>query len=542
MTALRNGGTQQRRDSGQSTTQKRPDQPSAEATTGRALEPAGESTRTAGRTQILQRFPLLLYVVGPIFLVILASTVVVAFLFVHSAEGEFSRQSAERSKVEAAHIARIFYYTVWLPVHMLVPDLSFERTVHPQIMEVFAQRSTSGLNVVKLNAWDRNEALVWSSDSTNADRRIGAGDWYNTVVNDGTPVSELLRDQQIIDLDGQRRMLHVVRTYYPVWDTAPDASEVGEIVGVLDITQDVTAAVTMARSNTIQFATWGSVGMGVVLFVLLSLIILKANQKGAWGLKLREEFPDSALQQAHSAKLATMGELVAGIAHELNNPLTGIWGIARRLVQRDDLDLDPKLKRELSLINQETERCVRLVQNLLIFSRAKGVEKAYTSINSAIEAALEPRRYHLMVNNIELGVDLQPDIPRTMLDPYKIQQVILNLIVNAEQALTEFGGSGKLVVKSTEVGDSIHIIVSDNGSGIPEEHLSKIFDPFFTTKGAGKGTGLGLSISYSIVQEHGGTIRVEKGSPRGTTFIVELPIVGSAESVGPEISNIGDQA
>ena len=542
VTVPSNGRTQPRRDSGELTTHQRAGQPKGEATTGRALGPAGESTGMAGRTQILRRFLPLLHTVGPIFLVILASAVVVAFLFVRSAEGEFSRQSAERSKVEAAHIARLFYYTVWLPVHMQVPDLPFERTVHPQIMEIFAQRSTSGLNVVKLNAWNLDEVLVWSSDPTNADRRIGAGGWYDTVVNDGTPLSELMRDQQIIDLDGQRRTLDVVRTYYPVRDAAPDASEAGEIVGVLEITQDVTAAAAEARSNTFHFAIWGSVGTGVVLFALLSLIIIKANQKSAWGLKLREQLPETPVQQAQSAKLATIGELVAGIAHELNNPLTGIWGIAQRLVQKDHGDLDPKLKRELSLIKQESERTVRIVQNLLTFARASEAEKAYTSINAAIEAALELRRYHLMVNNIELDVDLQQNLPRTMADPYKIQQVILNLIVNAEQALGELGGPGRLVVKSKEAGDSIHITVSDNGPGIAEEHLSKIFDPFFTTKGVGTGTGLGLSISYSIVREHGGTIRAERGSPEGTTFIVELPIVGSAESVEPQISNTDDQA
>ena len=421
------------------------------------------------------------------------------------------------SKLEAAHIARIFYYTVWLPVHLQVPDLSFKRTVNPQIMEIFAQRSTSGLNVVKLNAWDLSEAMVWSSDPTNADRRVGAGNWYDRVANYGIPFSELMRDQQIIDLDGQSRKLHVVRTYYPIRDTAPDTSEAGEIVGVLDITQDVTAEVVKARSNTIRFAIWGSVGTGLVLFALLSLIILKANQKSAWGLKLREQFPDTSVQQVQSVKLVSMGKLVAEIAHELNNPLTGIWGIAQRLVQKDDGDLDPKLKRELSLIHQESERSVRILQNLLTFARAKETEKAFSSINSAIEAALELRRYHMMVDNIELDVDLQPDLPRTMADPYKIQQVILNLVVNAEQALTELGGSGKIVVKSTKVGEFIHIIVSDNGPGIAEEHLSKVLDPFFTTKDAGKGTGLGLSISYSIVQEHGGTIRAERGSPEGTT-------------------------
>ena len=521
------------------------DQPAAESSMSQASSPARVLPRKRNRTETERRFPLLRYLAATTLVVVLAVTAVAGFLYVRSVERQAARQSEDQSAVEVAHIAHIFYYTVWLPVHLEFPDLSFEQTVHPRMMDVFARRSTFGLNVVKLNVWDLDGARLWSSDPSPSNSRAAAADWYEPVVNNGTPVSELVRDQKLTDLDGEERKLHVIQTYYPVRDAAPDSSEAGEIVGVLEITQDVTATLAKASSATIRLAIWGSAGAAVVLFTLLFLIILKADRSSTRDYqrleRQRADLKDSQSRKIQSAKLAGLGQLVAGVAHELNNPLTSIWGLAQVITQRDNRKLDPRLKGELSMIHQEAERSVGIVQNLLSFSRARGTEKAYTSINAAIEAALELRRYHLMVNNIDLRVHLQPDLPRTMADPHKIQQVVMNLIANAEQAMLEANGSGMLVVKSAKVGEAIQIVVSDDGPGIPKEHLDRLFDPFFTTKGIGTGTGLGLSICYSIVREHGGTVWAEGKSKKGATFIVELPIVASVDSTEPTNRNGHDR-
>ena len=241
---------------------------------------------------------------------------------------------------------------------------------------------------------------------------------------------------------------------------------------------------------------------------------------------------ESALQQleatqqqlVQSAKLAAGGELIAGVAHELNNPLTGIWGLTQLLIEGD---LDDSLREELEMINWEAGRSVLLVQNLLSFARPSADRRAYTSVNPAIKAVLALRDYKLKLDDIRLEVHLQPDLPRTMLDASSIQQVILNLVVNAEQAMLKAHRGGRLLVSSEQVDDMIWIVVSDNGPGILKEHLSRVFDPFFTTKEVGVGTGLGLSICYGIVRDHGGRIRVSSEPTNGATFTVELPIVSA---------------
>ena len=221
-------------------------------------------------------------------------------------------------------------------------------------------------------------------------------------------------------------------------------------------------------------------------------------------------------------KLSSLGQLAAGMAHELNNPLYSIWALSELI---DERDLSETLKKELALIHEEAGRSIRIVQNLLSFARRNGPGKVYASINASIAAAIELRRYELELNNIEIEMQLEPDLPLTMADAHQIQQVALNLIINAEQAMLEAHGGGRLLVKTEQVGPMIHFVASDSGPGISKENLGRIFDPFFTSKDVGKGTGLGLSICYGIIQKHGGTIRVESGPPGGTTFTVELPIV-----------------
>ena len=227
------------------------------------------------------------------------------------------------------------------------------------------------------------------------------------------------------------------------------------------------------------------------------------------------------------AKLASLGELVAGVAHELNNPLTAIWGMAQLLMRRSPSD---EVRGDLAIIEAEADRSVKIVKNLLSFARRHRPEKRPASINEALQTTLELRSYELKINNINLVTDLQEDLPQTWFDFNQLQQVFLNITINVEQAMSDAHGKGSLTIRTHKVGQSIHVTFADDGPGIPHDIQERIFDPFFTTKEVGKGTGLGLSLCYGIVQEHGGTIVVASEPDLGATFTIQIPVA----SVEPE--------
>jgi two-component system NtrC family sensor kinase len=219
--------------------------------------------------------------------------------------------------------------------------------------------------------------------------------------------------------------------------------------------------------------------------------------------------------------MALIGQVVAGIAHELNNPLTIVIGNIQLMMMRE---LNEKNVQSLTRIRDGAERASKIVKNLLTFARQEKPERKPTDINTALKKALELRSYELKVSNIEVNTELAPDLPETMADPHQLQQVFLNLVVNAEQAMIEAHGKGLLRITTRLEANKILIFFSDDGPGIPRENLRRIFEPFFTTKTVGKGTGLGLSICQGILGEHGGRIDVESTIGRGTTFIIELPV------------------
>ena len=256
--------------------------------------------------------------------------------------------------------------------------------------------------------------------------------------------------------------------------------------------------------------------------------IRESEQKAVEAL---EELTKAQQSLVQAEKLSSVGLLVSGVAHELNNPLAGIRSLSRLVMRRE---LDETLKKELEMIHEEAERSTRIVQNLLSFARRHEEAKSNISLNAAVEATLELRRYELRVNNVDLEVQLEPTLPETIADIHEIQQVVLNFVVNAEQAMLEANGGGKLLVKTEQVGSMVRVAVSDNGPGISKENLGKLFDPFFTTKDVGKGTGLGLSICYGIIQKHAGRIWAESEPPNGATFIVELPIAYYAAKAEPQ--------
>ncbi len=226
-------------------------------------------------------------------------------------------------------------------------------------------------------------------------------------------------------------------------------------------------------------------------------------------------------QLIQSEKLAAVGTLISGVAHEINNPLGNILGRVQLLQRAAAGD---ESKRDLQTVRDECERAIRIVRNLLSFTREHIPETTLVSLNDVIDQVLELRAYELKVSNIELRKDFQADLAEISGDPHQLQQVFLNLVINAEQAMTAAYGRGVLSITAQQVGEAIHVVVADDGPGIPDGLLSQIFDPFFTTKEVGKGTGLGLSVCYGIVKEHGGEMRVESEEGKGTTFTVELPL------------------
>ena len=240
-----------------------------------------------------------------------------------------------------------------------------------------------------------------------------------------------------------------------------------------------------------------------------------------------------------SEKLSAVGQLVSSVAHELNNPLTVIMGYAQFLMERQDLS--DSARADVLDIYQHAQRAARVVNNLLTFARNHPTERVPTYLNDVIERTLALRAYELRVSDIEVLTDMQRDLPQIVVDPHRLQQVILNLIINAEQALRECDKQdqpGRLIIRTRLVRALAHpdqgaedgslqmirIEVEDNGPGIPQEILDRIFDPVFTTKPPGKGTGLGLSVCRNIVEEHGGRIWAENVRPHGARLIVELPM------------------
>ncbi len=220
-------------------------------------------------------------------------------------------------------------------------------------------------------------------------------------------------------------------------------------------------------------------------------------------------------------KLSSLGELVSGVAHELNNPITGIMCFSELLMEDNISD---NVRGKLAKINDASHRCKKIIDNLLTFARWNRPEKKYENVNNVIRRSVELRSYQLKVDNIGVELRLDDTLPSTMLDDNQMQQVFLNLINNARDAIMEKGGGGKIWIKSGVRGGKVVVRFEDDGKGIPEDVIGRIFDPFFTTKEVGRGTGLGLSISYGIINEHGGNIYASSDPGSGTTFTVELPI------------------
>ena len=255
--------------------------------------------------------------------------------------------------------------------------------------------------------------------------------------------------------------------------------------------------------------------------------------------KLDDETRDIYHQLLQAEKMAALGQTVSGVAHELNNPLATILTWAERLTQKSTLE--PQVRRGLDIILSESERAARIVRNLLTFARKRQTTRAMVDINQVIRETLALRAYDQRVTNLSVIDALAAGLPQAFGDAHQIQQVLLNLIINAEQAMLSAHGRGMLVVRTWHdpERECVTLEINDDGPGVPDDVQDKIFDPFFTTKEVGKGTGLGLTVAYAIMNEHGGRIRVESRPPAGASFFVDLPVTGARLPPTPAPSRVG---
>jgi PAS domain S-box-containing protein len=235
-------------------------------------------------------------------------------------------------------------------------------------------------------------------------------------------------------------------------------------------------------------------------------------------LKLRD-------QLVHSERLSAIGELVAGVAHEINNPLTGVLTFST--LMRKKMPDGSQDAEDLDLVIRETKRCAGIIRRLLDFAREKAPEKKFSDLNRLVEDTARIIERPANLRDIEMALDLDASLPPVWMDADLIKQVVMNMLVNAQHAVD---GKGTITVRTRQAPSKadgppmVEVAIVDTGCGISPENLARIFDPFFTTKGVGKGTGLGLSVSHGIVEAHGGRIEVESAPGAGTTFRVFLPI------------------
>jgi two-component system NtrC family sensor kinase len=252
-----------------------------------------------------------------------------------------------------------------------------------------------------------------------------------------------------------------------------------------------------------------------------------------WTRALEEEIQKktSEIMKAHdqlinAEKLASLGRMAAGVAHELNSPLTGIVTFAHLMLKRIPPENTQDIE-DLEVIIEQAERCSKIIKSLLGFSRKTSAEKVFVNINSLTENTISMVRNQAKFHNIKFNLNFDESIPQIPTDPNQLQQVFINLLINAADAMNERGQVTVATRVSSDTASGkkyVEVEFTDTGPGIPEEHLGRVFEPFFTTKPVGKGTGLGLAVSYGIIKKHGGNVFVRSEMGKGASFFVRLPV------------------
>jgi len=420
--------------------------------------------------------------------------------------------------------------------------------------------------IKKVRIFNKDGAIIYSTDYLDTgqmvDKRAEACYACHAVDRplERLPIVERTR---IFSLPGAGRVLSIINPIYnepSCWEGSCHAHEpTQKVLGVLDISMSLDEVDRDIQASQRRLLLFGVVTIGAVsgmIFLLVNRIVLRpvnaivaATRKVASGdlhykiavttgdeigaladsfNEMTHKLSEAQRQVYQSQKLAAVGQLAAGVAHEINNPLTGVLSYSSFLLKR--AADKPEFKDDLEVIVRETQRCRGIVKGLLDFARPSPPEKHPTDINDVVERAIRIVQTQLSARRVEVQKHLRSDLPMVNSDANQIQQILVNLLLNAADAVGDGGGTVTLATDLRTNGEpsqaqpaTVAISVRDTGCGIPEAHLERIFEPFFSTKGR-KGTGLGLAVAWSIVEKHNGRIEVESAVGKGTTFRVSLPI------------------
>ena len=455
-----------------------------------------------------------------------------------SLEGTFAEQLLQTHQtLISPHLASGDLLEVGLKSGMSIPLISSGRIV--------ASLSVLSLQV---NAYGTREQRIMERLASQIAPAIENAQFYYDVNKSKTEIERLSdfnnrvlasTPTALAVLKGsERTVVSVNRAFRQAFGFSNDVIEGRPISEVLPLgnIEEIIQEVLLSEGNEAQNEMRYTTPEGRERWIVVSATPLRAEAEAEAETEAEGEaealliLNDITEQKQHqeklqeTARLASIGELAAGVAHEVNNPLAVVLGFSQLVL---DQDLPSSTKEDVVRIYEHAQRASKIMENLLAFARKYAPERRYIDVTTAVANAIALKAHEFSVSNVDIIFDPSPDIPHTMADEHQLQQVFFNIISNAGEAMVEAHGMGTLHISAMQVGTKLRLSFTDDGPGISPENITKVFDPFFTTKEVGKGTGLGLSICYGIIREHGGDIWAESREGEGTTTHVELPIVSS---------------
>ena len=362
--------------------------------------------------------------------------------------------------------------------------------------------------VVRVKVWDRHATVLWSNEP----RLIGQRFPDNDELNAALAARENAYERGSFSV--------LAEVYVPIF-----SKTTGQVIGVIEVYKSplrLLATIQRGRLVVWSISLAGALVLYLVLFPLVRQVYGRhVREEALRAHTARLEAQRAALFQAE--KVAAMGQLLAGVAHELNNPLSAIVGYTQLMLMRTD---SGPMAEQLDRVAQSAQRCTRIMKNFLSLARRHLPQRQRVRLNALVEEAVELLAYPFRIDNVEVTCRLGKDLPQMWAEPHQLQQVLVNLLTNAHHAMRAAAQPRRIVLTTRyeTATDRVVLTVADSGPGVPTDLQARIFEPFFTTKSPGQGTGLGLSLCRGIVEGHGGALRLETTPGGGATFVAELPI------------------